>query len=73
MKVRGPHRDIFLKALSTGLFGRFNGKFMKENTIIVDDSLVKHILNNSENVLLSASWSHKQAGPSDTFLMDTLL
>ena len=73
MKVKGKHNDIFLKTLSTGLFDRSNGKFTKENTIFVDDNLVKHILNNSENVLLLASWSHEDAGPSDTFLMDTLL
>ena len=50
-----------------------NGKFTKENTVILDDNPIKHILNDSKNVLLLVSWSHKQAGPSDTFLMDTLL
>ena len=73
MKVKGMHKDIFLKTLSKGLFSRFNGKFTKENTIIIDDSPVKHILNAPENVLLPVSWSHDGAGPSDTFLMDTLL
>ena len=46
MKVMGTNKDIFLKTLSTCLFGRFNGKFTKENTIIINDSLIKHILNN---------------------------
>ena len=46
---------------------------MKDNTIIIDDSLVKHILNALENVLLPVSWLHDGAGPSDTFLMDSLL
>ena len=55
MKVKGTHKDIFLKTLSKGLFGRFNGKFTKENTLVIDDSTVKHILNNSENVLLPVS------------------
>ena len=32
-----------------------NGKFTKENTIIIDDSPVKHILNVLENVLLLVS------------------
>ena len=73
MKVNGTHKDIFLKTLNKGLFCRFNGKFTKDNTIIIDDSLVKHILNDSKNVLLSVSWSHNGAGPSNTFLMDTLL
>ena len=73
MKVKDTHKDIFLKTLSKGLFCRFNGKFTKENTIIIDDNPVKHILNAPENVLLPMSWSHDGADPSDTFLMDTLL
>ena len=55
MKVKGTHKDIFLKTLSKGLFSRFNDKFTKENTIIIDDSPVKHILNAPENVLLPVS------------------
>ena len=73
MKVKGMYKDIFLKMLSKGLFCRFNGKFTKENTIIIDDSPMKHILNALENVLLLVSWLHDGAGPSNTFLMDTLL
>ena len=34
---------------------------------------MKHILNNSENVLRPVSWSHDGADQSDTFLIDTLL
>ena len=73
MKVKGTHKDIFLKTLSKRLFGRFGGKFTKENTLVIDDSPVKHILNNSKNVLLPVSWLHDGAGQSDTFLIDTLL
>ena len=73
MKVKVMHKDIFLKTLNRGLFRRFNGKFMKDNTIIIDNSLVKHILNDSKNVLLLVSWLQDGAGSSDTFLMDTLL
>ena len=73
MKVKGTHKDIFLKTLNKGLFTKFNGKFRKNNTIIIDDSPVKHILNDSENVLFSVSWSHNGAGQNDTFLIDTLL
>ena len=73
MKVNGTHKDIFLKTLSKGLYGRFNGKFTKENTLVIDDSPMKHILNDLENVLLLISWSHDGAGQSDTFLIDTLL
>ena len=70
MKVKGTHKDIFLKTLSKG---QFNGKFRKKNTIIIDDSPVKHILNDSENVLFPVSWSCNGAGQNDTFLMDKLL
>ena len=73
MKVKGTHKGIFLKTLSKRLFGRFGGKFTKENTLVIDDSAVKHILNDSENVLLPVSWLHDGAGQSDTFLIDTLL
>ena len=55
MKVKGTHKDIFLKTLSKGLFRRFNDKCTKDNTIIINDSLVKHIRNDSKNVLLLVS------------------
>ena len=73
MKVKGTHKDIFLKTLSKGLFTKFNGKFRKKNTIIIDDSPVKHILNDSENVLFPVPWSSDGVGQNDTFLMDKLL
>ena len=73
MKVKGTHKDIFLKTLSKGLFTKFNGKFRKKNMIIIDDSPVKHILNDSENVLFPLPWSSDGAGQNDTFLMDKLL
>ena len=73
MKVKGIHNDIFLKTLSKDLFTKFNGKFRKKNTITIDNSPVKHILNDSENVLFPMSWSSDGAGQNDTFLMDTLL
>ena len=59
--------------MSKGLFTKFNGKFRKNNTIIIDDSPMKHILNDSENVLYPVSWLHDGAGQNDTFLIDTLL
>ena len=73
MKVKGTYKDIFLKTLSKDLFTKFNGKFKKNNTIIIDDSLVKHILNDSKNVLFPVSWLHDEAGQNDTFVIDTLL
>ena len=73
IKVKGIYKDIFLKTLGKGLFTKFNGKFRKKNTIIIDDSPVKHILNDSENVLFLVSWSSNGASQNDPFLMDKLL
>ena len=67
------HKDIFLKTLRKLMFDMFNGKFTNKNTIIIDDNPVKHILNDSKNVLLPMSWLHDGAGSSNTFLIDTLL
>ena len=61
MKVKNIHKDIFMKTLSKGLFTKFNEKFRKNNTIIIDDSPVKHILIDSENVLFLVLWSHDGA------------
>ena len=73
MKVKGTHKDIFLKTLNKGLFTKFNGKFRKNNTIIIDDSPLKHILNDSKNVLFPVLWSHDGASENNTFLIDSLL
>jgi hypothetical protein len=37
------------------LFSSFGGRYSAENTIVVDDSLVKHVLNPFENVILPKS------------------
>ena len=38
MKIKGTYKGIFFKTLSEGLFNMFNGKFTKEDTIIVDNN-----------------------------------
>ena len=73
MKVKGTHKDIFLKTLSKDLFMKFNGIFRTNNTIIIDDSPMKDILNNSKNVLFLVSWSHDGRGQNNTFLINMLL
>ena len=67
IKVKGTHKDIFLKTLSKGSFTKFNGKFTKNNTIIINNNPVKHILNDSENVLFPMSWLHDEAGKTIHF------
>ena len=73
MKVKSTHKDIFLKTLSKDLFTKFNGKFRKNNTIIINDRLVKHILNDSENVLFPVLWLHDGASHNHTFLINMFI
>nr|PNR25991.1 hypothetical protein PHYPA_031238 [Physcomitrium patens] len=70
--VPRTHKELFLKNLDT-LFSGYKGIFNSENTIIVDDSPLKHIMNDSKNVLLPNSWSNDGNGNRDTFLLRTLL
>ena len=73
LKVEGTEKDVFLKTLSVGLFPMYRHVFTIENTIVVDDSAYKHVLNNPNNVLLADTWSPKGEGASDSFLLDVLL
>jgi hypothetical protein len=47
MKVKGTKKDLFLKTIQKHLFSSFRGRYSAENTIVVDDSPVKHVLNPS--------------------------
>ena len=71
-KEPGSDKDLFLKNLDSW-FNQSSWSFAAENTVIVDDSPVKHILNKSENVILPESWSYRGSGPWDKFLLDILL
>jgi hypothetical protein len=73
MKVKGTEKVLFLKSIQKHLFSGFGGRYCSENTIVVDDSPMKHVLNPSENVILPESWTIAGACESDSFLMDTLL
>ena len=70
--VPGTQKELFLKNLDT-LFCGYRGIFNSGNIAIVDDTLLKHIMNKSENVLLPNPWSHRGGGDRDTFLLRTLL
>ena len=56
--VPGTQKELFLKNLDT-LFCGYRGIFNSGNTVIVDNTPLKHIMNNSENVLLPNPWSHR--------------
>ena len=70
--VPGTQKELFLKNLDT-LFCGYRGIFNSGNTIIVDNSPLKHIMNRPENVLLPNPWSNHGNGDRDTFLLRTLL
>ena len=70
--VPKTQKELFLKNLDT-LFCGYRGIFNSSNTIIVDDSPLKHIMNRPKNVLLPNPWSNCGNGDRDTFLLRTLL
>ena len=72
MKVNGTSKDIFLKTLSKRVFPHFGGRYNSENTIVIDDSPVKHILNSRENIVLLEPWNYRGNGEVDSFLVDKL-
>ena len=69
-KLNGTSKNLFLKPLEK-LFDSPNSKFNPDDTIIVDDSREKHVMNEPENVVLPESWT--EADQSDRFLVDVLL
>ena len=74
MKEVSTQKDIFLKTLSNHLFNSFDGRYTSVNTLVIDDSPIKHMLNLSENVLLLPTWSYGGDGAaSDLVLMEKLL
>jgi hypothetical protein len=73
LKVKRTNKPVFLKVIWKELFFGFNSRYAEDNTIIVDDSPPKQVLNPSENVILLETWTFAGAGHVDTYLMDMLL
>ena len=71
-KELGTDKDLFLKNLES-LFSSSRRNFSCNNTVIVDDSPCKHIVNKPENVVLPNAWSNQRNGDKDTFLLNALL
>lgn len=61
---------IFLKTLKTALFENYDGRFTVENTLLVDDSPEKSVLNVSGNALFLPAWDKDQM--EDSFLLAIL-
>lgn len=72
MKVPGTSKDVFLKSLSKTLYPHFSGRYTPQNTIFIDDSPVKHVMNSAVNVVLLDPWLYSGNGCLDSFLMDKL-
>ena len=74
MKEVSTQKDIFLKTLSNHLFNSYDGRYTPANTLVIDYSLVKHMLNLSENILFLSISSYEGDGASrDSILMEELL
>ena len=73
MKVKITKKELFLKTIQKHLFYGFGSRYSIENTIVVDDNPVKHVLNPSENVILPKSSTFVGIVESDTYFMDMLL
>ena len=74
MKEFGTQKDIFLKTLSNHLFNSYDKLYTPANTLVIDDSPIKHMLNLLENVLLLPSWSFEDTGAeADSTLIGQLL
>ena len=71
-KEMGTDKELFLKNLDS-LFSSLRGNFSCNNTVIVNDSPRKHIMNKQENVVLPNAWSNRGNGDKDTFLLNVLL
>ena len=73
MKEVGTQKDIFLKTLSNHLFNSSDSRYTPANTLVIDGSPIKHMLNLMENILLPPTLSYKGDGAvRDSVLMELL-
>ena len=62
-------KKIFLKTLGNALFGKEDGKYTLDSTILIDDSLEKSILNYRGNSIFLNSWTMDE---NDSYLNSEL-
>jgi hypothetical protein len=58
LKYPKSDKNIFLKTMSSHLFLGDASRYNENNTILIDDSPKKSILNNTGNVVFLKSWKH---------------
>ena len=71
-KLSGSMKDLYLKTLQKRVFCGYGGRYTKDNTLVIDDSPMKHCLNLEQNVIFPKPWTYKGEGCRDTFLMHEL-
>lgn len=59
MKEPDTQNDIFHKKLFAYLFNNYDSLFSESKTLFIDNSLIKHMLNPLEKVLLLPTWSYE--------------
>jgi hypothetical protein len=73
LKYPKSDKSIFLKTISTHLFLGEASRYKKNNTILIDDSPEKSILNDTGNVVFLKSWKHTvRNSASDGYLTTDL-
>jgi hypothetical protein len=73
LKYPKSYKSIFLKTMSTHLFLGEASRYKKMNTILIDDSPEKSILNDTGNAIFLKSWKHTvRNSASDGFLTTDL-
>jgi hypothetical protein len=69
LKYPKSDKSVFLKTMSTHLFLGEASRYKKKNTILIDDSPEKSILNDTWNAIFLKSWKHTvRNSTSDGFL-----
>jgi hypothetical protein len=69
LKYPKSDKSIFLKTMSAYLFLGEASRYNKNNTILIDDSLEKSILNDAGNAVFLKSWKHTvKNSTSDAYL-----
>jgi hypothetical protein len=73
LKYPKSDKSIFLKTMSAHLFLGEASRYKTNNTILIDDSPEKSILNNTKNVVFLKSWKHTvRNSASDAYLTTEL-
>ena len=71
LKYPKSDKSIFLKTMRSRLFQGEASRYKENNTVLIDDSPEKSILNNTGNAVFLKSWKHtSRNSSSDTYLWD---